>query len=388
MLVRGAQRRSKGQGQRKRRLKEGWARNFGNDEGAHALSHTGETSRNSYTCPSQGTVNIIEKCGAFSYVAKPGCHFLNCLTGDSVAGTVSLRTQMLTVACETKTQDSVFVVLRVAVQYAVILDKVYESFYKLSNPTAQIEAYVYDVVRSSVPKIKLDDVFTTKDEISASIKRELSDSMAEYGFYIQATPITDIDPAADVKMSMNEINKQQRLRMAAADEGEANKIRVLKRAEAEAGQIKIQAEAEAEAKYLAGTGIARQRQAIMNGLRESVLHFNEGVSDVDSKTVMDMMILTQVRCVRDGGVHSSTLLAMLTVPALLPAPPVLRHAPRGGCVGQEPHARHPAQPGCDQRHQRVHPRRRHAGELRAEHVALRRSACLKPCLKPCHKRVK
>ena len=112
MLVRGAQRRTKNQGQRKRRLKEGWARNFGNDEGAHALSHTGETPRNSYTCPSQGTVNIIEKCGAFSYVAKPGCHFLNCLTGDSVAGTVSLRTQMLTVACETKTQDSVFVVLR------------------------------------------------------------------------------------------------------------------------------------------------------------------------------------------------------------------------------------------------------------------------------------
>jgi hypothetical protein len=33
------------------------------------------------------------------------------------------------------------------------------------------------------------------------------------------------------------------------------------------------AEADAEAKYLAGTGIARQRQAIINGLRESVLSF-------------------------------------------------------------------------------------------------------------------
>jgi len=245
------------------------------------------------TCPQQGTVEVVERCGAFNRVASPGCNCINCAFGECVRGTVSIRTQMLTVACETKTQDNVFVVLRVAVQYAVILDKVYEAFYKLTNPAAQIEAYVYDVVRSSVPKIKLDDVFTTKDEISASIKRELSESMADYGFYIQATPITDIDPAADVKMSMNEINKQQRLRMAANDEGEANKIRVLKRAEAEAGSIKINAEADAEAKYLAGTGIARQRQAIMNGLRESVLHFNEGVSDVDTRTVMDMMILTQ-----------------------------------------------------------------------------------------------
>ena len=322
------------------------------------------------TCPQQGTVEVVERCGAFNRVASPGCNCINCAFGECVRGTVSIRTQMLTVACETKTQDNVFVVLRVAVQYAVILDKVYEAFYKLTNPAAQIEAYVYDVVRSSVPKIKLDDVFTTKDEISASIKRELSESMADYGFYIQATPITDIDPAADVKMSMNEINKQQRLRMAANDEGEANKIRVLKRAEAEAGSIKINAEADAEAKYLAGTGIARQRQAIMNGLRESVLHFNEGVSDVDTRTVMDMMILTQVRYVRGGGVHSSTLLAMLTVPPLLPAPPVLRHAPRGGRVGQEPHARHPAQPGCDRRHQRLHPRRRHAGELNSQYVTL------------------
>ena len=236
---------------------------------------------------------MVERCGAFTRVAKPGCNLVNCFVCEGVRGAVSLRTQMMTVACETKTADNVFVVLRVAVQYAVIPDKVFESFYRLTDPVAQIEAYVYDVVRSSVPKIKLDDVFLTKDEISASIKQELSGSMADYGFYIQATPITDIDPAADVKMAMNEINRMQRLRVAATDEGEANKIRVLKLAEAEAGKVKIQAEADAEAKYLAGTGISRQRQAIMNGLRESVMHFNEGMQEVDSKTVLDMMIITQ-----------------------------------------------------------------------------------------------
>jgi len=246
-----------------------------------------------FACPSQGSVQVVEQCGAFRRVAPPGFNCVNCLLCECVRGTVSVRTQMMTVACETKTFDNVFVVLRVAVQYQVIPEKVYEAFYRLTNPASQIEAYVYDVVRSSVPKIKLDDVFTTKDEISANIKRELSEAMADYGFFIQATPITDIDPAVEVKIAMNEINKQQRLRVAATDEGEANKIRVLKMAEAQAGQIKIQAEADAEAKYLAGTGIARQRQAIMNGLRTSVLDFSEGVTDVDNKTIMDMMVLTQ-----------------------------------------------------------------------------------------------
>ena len=53
------------------------------------------------------------------------------------------------------------------------------------------------------------------------------------------------------------------------------------------------AEADAEAKYLAGTGIARQRQAIINGLRESVVHFQQDITDITSKDVMEMMMMTQ-----------------------------------------------------------------------------------------------
>merc|ERR1712003_5683 len=53
------------------------------------------------------------------------------------------------------------------------------------------------------------------------------------------------------------------------------------------------AEADAESKFLAGTGIARQRQAIVNGLRESVKHFRDDVTDIGSKEVMDLMVVTQ-----------------------------------------------------------------------------------------------
>merc|ERR1719440_1602633 len=79
---------------------------------------------------------------------------------------------------------------------------------------------------------------------------------------------------------MNEINKMKRLRVAAEDEGEAGKIRAVK-------------EADAEAKFLGGQGISRQRQAIMEGLRESVNAFKNEVAGVDAKTVMDLMIVTQ-----------------------------------------------------------------------------------------------
>merc|ERR1719240_976262 len=103
--------------------------------------------------------------------------------------------------------------------------------------------------------------------------------MATFGYQIKSTPITDIDPDREVKRAMNEINKQKRLRIAAEDEGEATKIRAVKEAEAEASRTEIQAKADAEAKFLAGQGVSRQRQAIMEGLRESMQAFKSDVSD-------------------------------------------------------------------------------------------------------------
>jgi len=256
----------------------------------------------------QGTVKIIEACGAFSKIARPG---LICITPfvDCVAGTISMRLQQMEVSCETKTKDNVFVTIKVAIQFQVKGDDeaIQAAHYRLTNPRSQIESYVFDVVRSSVPKIELDDVFTTKEEIAHTIKAELETAMGSFGYEILATPITDIDPDAQVKRAMNEINKMKRLRVAAEDEGEAVKIRAVKEAEAEASRTEIQAKADAEAKFLAGQGIARQRQAIMEGLRESVNAFKSEVAGVDAKAVMDLMIVTQYfDMMKDIGAQSKT----------------------------------------------------------------------------------
>jgi len=256
----------------------------------------------------QGTVRIIESFGAFKAIARPG---MTCITPcvDCVAGTISMRLQQMEVSCETKTKDNVFVTIKVAIQFQVKStdESIQAAHYRLTNARAQIESYVFDVVRSSVPKIELDDVFTTKEEIAHTIKAELEQSMGSFGYEILATPITDIDPDAQVKRAMNEINKMKRLRVAAEDEGEAVKIRAVKEAEAEASRTEIQAKADAEAKFLAGQGIARQRQAIMEGLRESVNAFKSEVVGVDAKAVMDLMIVTQYfDMMKDIGAQSKT----------------------------------------------------------------------------------
>lgn len=65
-----------------------------------------------------------------------------------------------------QTRDNVFVTVMVSVQYQVKRVLLYEdgpppaAFYKLTNSHQQISSYVFDVVRSTVPKMDLDDVFT------------------------------------------------------------------------------------------------------------------------------------------------------------------------------------------------------------------------------------
>ena len=49
----------------------------------------------------------------------------------------------------------------------------------------------------------------------------------------------------------------------------------------------------AESKYLNGLGIARERKAIVDGLRGSVEIFSHEVEGATPKDVMDLILLTQ-----------------------------------------------------------------------------------------------
>lgn len=223
----------------------------------------------------------MEFLGRFQSLLDPGLHFI-AFPLASVVGKLSLRIQQLDVYCETKTKDNVFVQVAVAVQYRVITQGAYDAFYRLSDPRGQIQSYVFDVVRSTVPKMELDESFASKQEIADEVLAQLQEVMRDYGYEILTTLVTDLAPDAKVKASMNEINASKRLKEAASHKAEADKIK----------QVKA-AEADAEARYLSGLGVARQRKAIVQGLQSSVAEFSEEVSGATPKDVMDILLLSQ-----------------------------------------------------------------------------------------------
>jgi regulator of protease activity HflC (stomatin/prohibitin superfamily) len=226
-------------------------------------------------------VAVITRFGRFLRVAEPGLNWRWPFI-DRVAGRVSLRINQIALTMETKTKDNVFVTIPISVQSRVRPEKVFDAFYRLSNPVEQIQSYVEQVILGHVPGMTLDEVFASQSGIAAAVKHELDADMAGFGYEIVNVLVTDIVPDAKVKSAMNDINAAQREQVAANARGEAEKILVVKKAEAEA-----------ESKALQGRGIANQRKAIIEGLQSSIEQFQKVVGGTSASEVMQLVLVTQ-----------------------------------------------------------------------------------------------
>jgi regulator of protease activity HflC (stomatin/prohibitin superfamily) len=224
---------------------------------------------------------VVTRFGKFLRVAEAGLNWKVPYI-DSVAGTLSLRVGQINLTMETKTRDNVFVTIPISVQNRVRAEKVYDAFYKLADPVAQIKSYVEQVILGHVPGMTLDEVFANQSSIALAVKKELDNDMAGFGYEIVNVLVTDIVPDGKVKSAMNDINAAQREQVAANARGEAEKILVVKKAEAEA-----------ESKALQGQGIANQRKAIIDGLRSSIEQFQQSLGDASAKEVMQLVLVTQ-----------------------------------------------------------------------------------------------
>jgi hypothetical protein len=179
----------------------------------------------------------------------------------------------------------------------------------------------------------LDEAYESKEAVAIAIKTALQHEMKRYGYEIVNALVTDLQPDRRVQVrafldkkcisyrrnqwtklgrtpcsrshddaivgtlvltlvfntrvpprqdAMNQIEAQRRMRMASQEKAEGDKILAV-----------TAARAEAEAKELSGQGVARQRKAIVDGLKESVLQFNEGVMGTSPADVMQLMMVTQ-----------------------------------------------------------------------------------------------
>jgi regulator of protease activity HflC (stomatin/prohibitin superfamily) len=143
-----------------------------------------------------------------------------------------------------------------------------------------MQAYAFDVVRSHIPSMDLDEAYADADTIAKHIQDTLHAQMATYGYEIVKALITNIEPDARVKDAMNNINASQRNQVAAAAQGDAQKTLAVKKAEGEKETMRLQ-----------GEGVAAERKAIAEGLHESLEIIAQ--HGLDPREAMALVALTQ-----------------------------------------------------------------------------------------------
>lgn len=233
-------------------------------------------------CVESDELVAVEKFGEFKHIGEPGFHCLPC--GPcmwNITDAQSTRVRQLTVPCETKSRDHVTLQLTCELIYELDRENPYQAFYRVSLLDSQLEHYVQNIIRSKIPTMKLDDIFTDLISIRDDMQERLSGVLKSFGLRLLHALIVDIQPHQKVVNSMNEIQVETRLRVAASDKAEAMKIATIKHGEATA-----------EEKRLDGMGIAYMRKAIVDGLRESI----SGLSDstgITRQQVMDLVLITQ-----------------------------------------------------------------------------------------------
>jgi regulator of protease activity HflC (stomatin/prohibitin superfamily) len=243
---------------------------------------------------------IVERFGKFVRVAGPGLQPKTPFV-ERVAGRVSLQVEQLNAEIETKTKDNVFVRVKLAVQYkaGATDQQVMDAYYKLDNPEVQMQAYAFDVVRSHIPSMDLDDAYADADTIAKHIQDTLHEQMATYGYEIVKALVTNIEPDQKVKDAMNNINAAQRNQVAAAAQGDAQKTLAVKKAEGEKETMRLQ-----------GEGVAAERKAIANGLHESLEIIAQ--HGLDPREAMALVALTQytdmIRALGEGSKTNTILL--------------------------------------------------------------------------------
>lgn len=183
---------------------------------------------------------------------------------------------------KTKTKDDVFITVQVACNYQINSERIYQAYYELEDRKRQMAAYIKDGIRTAICTMTLDAAYAGKDEVSSQLKQSLLDVFTVYGLNILNVLVREITPDNRVLAAMNHINASKRELEATEQRAEGEKTIKIKRAEAEADSM-----------YLSGVGVANQRKAIMDGLKESIVDFSEEVSDTTPKEVMDLLILNQ-----------------------------------------------------------------------------------------------
>ncbi|MCC7303962.1 hypothetical protein IT418_00905 [bacterium] len=228
----------------------------------------------------QNQVAIVEFLGKYEKTLTAGFNLVIPVL-ERVAVQVNLAVRNFLFELDAVSKDKVQVRLKSNLIYAISVNKVTQYWYELSDPKQTIASFVENYVRSFVATQTHEELLEKREEISAYLVQHLNEKFLAWGIEIHGYQIMDIVFPTIITDAMSKVVASQRLREAAMNEAEATKVRVVK-----------EAEAEKESRILLGEGVAGERQAIIDGLKNSIDDM-KGVPGLNTHEVMNLIVMSQ-----------------------------------------------------------------------------------------------
>lgn len=223
----------------------------------------------------QNTVGVIQFLGRYRRTMTAGFNVLIPVF-ESIKERVSLRQQNFALQGNYPSKDKVITTIGTNLIFSVeqAADGIKRYVYELDDRVRSIEASIENSLRTYVARETHESLLEKKEELAEHIKGDLEVQFREWGMKIHSFQITNVTFPVTITNAMSEVVASEQLRRAAENKGEATKIQAIK-----------EAEGERERKRLQGEGIALERMAIANGLRQSI----EAVQDVTKQNTSEII---------------------------------------------------------------------------------------------------
>ncbi|MDZ4676250.1 MAG: SPFH domain-containing protein [Oligoflexia bacterium] len=216
----------------------------------------------------QKQVMIIERLGKYHKKAEAGLNIIIPFL-DAVRAVVDIREQISPIEPQPViSRDNVTMAVD-AVIYYVIIDPV-RATYEVQSLKWGIEQLTLSALRNVIGSLDLDHTLTSRDTINTQLRAVLDTATQPWGVKIMRVELKNINPPAEVKLTMEKQMTAERSRRAVVTTAEGEKTSAILRAEGQMQSLVINAEGKKQSAILAAEGEALSRLKVAEAEAQAI----------------------------------------------------------------------------------------------------------------------
>ena len=256
----------------------------------------------------QGSKWVVERLGKFHRALSPGLNLLIPYI-DKVAFKATTKDIVLEIPSqEVITKDNVVIVAN-AVAYINILNPE-KAVYGVEDYELAIRTLVQTSLRSIVGEMTLDDALSSRDQIKAKLKAQISDDIADWGITLKTVEIQDIQPSGTMQQAMEEQAAADRQKRATVTRADGEKTAAILEAD---GRLEA-SRRDAEAKVVLAEATKTALQKVSDAVQDKELpamyllgeKYVEAVSDMSQSSNSKIIILPSDINAADRGIMNNS----------------------------------------------------------------------------------